>query len=514
MDYLSEVYLGYTPIPISKLIGEGKEGARAVTARGARDSEEAQQSDLLQAGTGASQKESRKLADGTSAPLNMVDVPVEKVAEYSAEDADVTWQLRAAIEPLLKAKGQERVFFEIEAPLISVLVDMEREGIKVDASALADFSAQLGKEIEFLEKIIWRQAGVEFNLNSPRQLGQILFDTLKISDAPKKTKTGQYSTDEQTLTALAADHEIVQRLLEHRAASKLKSTYADALPTAIWPATGRVHTTFNQVMTATGRLNSQDPNLQNIPIRTERGQEIRKAFVPRGKGYRLLSADYSQIELRIIAALGREAGLLEAFKTGADVHTATAARVFGVFPDTVTPEMRRKAKMVNYGIAYGISAFGLSQRLGIQRKEAGAIIDEYFKQSPGIRKYMDDTIIFARQHGYVETVTGRRRYLRDIRSANNTVRGAAERNAINAPIQGSAADMIKIAMINIHREIERRRLKTRMILQVHDELVFDLYDPEESEMRSLVAEKMTTAIPLDVPMVVEIGVGENWLAAH
>ncbi|HVV72224.1 MAG TPA: DNA polymerase, partial [Verrucomicrobiae bacterium] len=291
-------------------------------------------------------------------------------------------------------------------------------------------------------------------------------------------------------------------------------TYADTLPTVIWPKTQRIHTTYNQVVTATGRLNSQDPNLQNIPIRTERGQEIRKSFMPRNPEYRLLSADYSQIELRIIAALSREPGLLEAFRTGADVHTATASRVYGVFPDMVTPEMRRKAKMVNYGIAYGISAFGLSQRLGIPRKEAAEIIDQYFKQFSGIRRYMDETIEFARKNGYVETVTGRRRYLRDIRSQNNTIRSAAERNAINAPIQGTAADMIKVAMVRIHQELMERDLKTRMLLQVHDELVFDLFRPEENTVRVLVQDKMANAIPLEVPIVVEIGVGENWLEAH
>ena len=406
------------------------------------------------------------------------------------------------------------MFYDIESPLIPVLVDMEYEGIKVDAAVLAEFAAQLAKEIDLQEKTIGRLAGTTFNLNSPRQLGQILFDILKICEAPKKTKTGQYATDEQTLAALAPDHEIVQRLLDYRAVSKLKSTYADALPAAIWPRTNRVHTTFNQVVTTTGRLNSQNPNLQNIPIRTERGQEIRKAFVPRGSGYLLLSADYSQIELRVIAALSREPGLLEAFRTGVDVHTATAAKVYGLPPDLVTPEMRRKAKMVNYGIAYGISAFGLAQRLGIPRKEAGDIIDQYFKQFPGIRRYMDDTIAFARKHGYVETVTGRRRYIRDIKSFNNTVRGAAERNAINAPIQGTAADMIKLAMIRIQGELARRQLKTRMLLQVHDELVFDLYEPEEKEVRPLVEEQMKTAIRLDVPIEVEIGVGENWLEAH
>ncbi|HPC59538.1 MAG TPA: DNA polymerase I [Verrucomicrobiota bacterium] len=444
----------------------------------------------------------------------MAALPPERRVEYAVEGADLALQLRAVLEPRLGQKGQDRVFQEIEAPLIPVLVSMEFEGIRVDAGALQEFAEQLAKEMDQQEKAIYQLAGTRFNLNSPRQLGQVLFEQLKLSGAPKKTRTGQYATDEQTLVALAADHEIARRLLEYRAAAKLKSTYADALPAAICPRTGRIHTTFNQVMTATGRLSSQDPNLQNIPIRTERGQEIRKAFVPRDEHHRLMSADYSQIELRIIAALTREPGLLEAFRTGADVHTATAARVFGVFPDMVTPEMRRKAKMVNYGIAYGISAFGLAQRLGIPRKEATDIIEQYFAHFAGIRKYMDDTIAFARRHGYVETLLGRRRYIRDINSSNNTVRSAAERNAINAPIQGTAADLIKLAMVLIHRDLESGGLKTRMVLQVHDELVFDLYEPEETEVRALVRERMTHAIPLDVPLVVEIGVGENWLAAH
>lgn len=451
------------------------------------------------------------LADGAKSPA---EVPLERIADYAVERADLAGQLRPILEAQLKEKGQERVFYEVELPLLPVLVDMEFEGIKVDAEALAEFGRQLAKQIDELEKTICLMAGTTFNLNSPRQLGQILFDVLKICEAPKKTKTGQYATDEQTLAALAPDHEIVQRLLEHRVASKLKSTYADALPAAIWPKTGRIHTTYNQVMTATGRLNSQDPNLQNIPIRSERGQEIRKAFVPRSGEYRLLSADYSQIELRIIAALSQEAGLLEAFRAGVDVHTATAAKVYNVFLEMVTPEMRRKAKMVNYGIAYGISAFGLAQRLGIPRKEGAAIIEQYFRQFPGIRRYMDETMAFAREHGYVKTVTGRRRYIRDIRSSNNTLRSAAERNAINAPIQGSAADLIKIAMIQIHAELRHRNLRTRMLLQVHDELVFEVFEPEETEICDLVADKMKTAIPLDVPMVVEIGLGENWLEAH
>jgi len=473
MDYLSEVYLGYTPVPISKLIGEKK-----------------------------------------SAQLSMADVPLAQIAEYAAEDADVTWQLRAALEPLLAGRGQERVFYDIEAPLLPVLVDMEFEGMRLDAAALAEFSEVLAKEIAAHEAAVYELAGTKFNLNSPRQLGQILFEVLKIAEKPKKTKTGQYVTDEQTLAELAGVHPVVQRLLDYRTATKLKSTYADALPEAISPVTGRVHTTYQQVATSTGRLNSQNPNLQNIPIRTERGQEIRKAFVPRGKDFTLLSADYSQIELRIIAALSREPAMLEAFASGLDIHAATAARVFGVALDAVTPEQRRKAKMVNFGIIYGISAFGLAQRLGIPRGEAAEIITQYFAQFPGVRGYLDTTIAFARQHGYVETVTGRRRYLRDIKSANGTIRAAAERNAINAPIQGTAADMIKLAMIAIHRELAARQLKTRMLLQVHDELVFDLYRPQEKEVRELVAEKMKTAIKLDAPVDVEIGTGDNWLAAH
>lgn len=452
--------------------------------------------------------------EGKEEQLSLGDVASEKIATRAMEAADVALQLRGALEPLLKEKAQERVFYEIESPLIPVLVDMEFAGIRVDSAALADFAAQLSREMEQLQKSICEAAGREFNLNSPRQLGEILFEVMKICEAPKKTKTGQYATDEQTLLALAPDHDVVRRLLDYRAASKLKSTYADALPVAIWPATKRIHTTYNQVATATGRLNSQNPNLQNIPIRSERGQEIRKAFVPRDEKHRLLSADYSQIELRIIAGLSREAGLLEAFKTGVDVHTATAAKVYGVPLDAVTAEMRSKAKMVNYGIAYGISAFGLAQRLGIPRREGAEIIDQYFKQFSGIRKYMDDTIEFARKNGYVETVTGRRRYIRDIRSSNATVRGGAERNAINAPIQGTAADMIKIAMVNIHAELEKRKLKTKMLLQVHDELVFDLVKSEEKEVLPLVEEKMKTAIALDVPIEVEMGVGKTWLEAH
>jgi DNA polymerase-1 len=435
-------------------------------------------------------------------------------SDPTAEEADLVLQLRAVLEPLLRERKQEQVFYEIETPLIPVLVAMEHAGVALDTGALGEFASSLAREMDRLEKRICEMAKREFNLNSSRQLGEILFEQLKICEKPKKTKTGLYATDEQTLTALAGDHEIVRLLLEYRGAAKLKSTYADALPAAVFPCTGRVHTTYHQTQTATGRLNSQNPNLQNIPIRSEQGQEIRKAFVAGSKDTLLLSADYSQIELRIIAALSREAGLLEAFRTGADVHTATAAKVFGVALKDVTAEMRRKAKMVNYGIAYGISPFGLAQRLAISRAEAAEIINSYFNQFSGIREYIDQTIAFARQHGYVQTVTGRRRYLRDIRSANQSVRAGAERNAINMPIQGTAADMIKIAMIRIDRELRERELKTRMLLQVHDELVFELHQTEEPAVRTLVSELMTGAIRLDVPIEIELGVGTNWLAAH
>ncbi len=473
MDYLAEVILGYRPISIESLIGEKKKDQ-----------------------------------------LTLRDVSREKVAEYAAEDADVTWQLRARLEPLLRKKGQERVFYDIENPLLPVLADMEFEGVRVDLASLEEASVVLSKEIASAEADIFRMAGESFNLNSPKRLGEILFDVLKIAEKPKKTKTGQYATNEQTLIALASRHEIVARVLAHRVATKLKSTYVDALPGTVWSKTGNIHTTYSQAVTATGRLQSQSPNLQNIPIRTEQGREIRKAFVPRDEQHLLLSADYSQIELRVIASLSGDKGMIEAFAQNLDIHAATAAKVFGVGLSEVTAEMRRKAKMVNFGIAYGISAFGLSQRLGISRSEAADIIEAYFKQYSGIRRYMRDTIHFAREHGYVETVTGRRRYLRDIKSGNATVRGAAERNAINAPIQGTAADMIKIAMVNVHAALFEKAMKTRMLLQVHDELVFDLWKPEEEMVRQLIVSHMKNAILLAVPIEVEIGVGKNWLEAH
>ena len=471
LDFLAEAFLGYSPIPAGRIFGEDASGQKS-----------------------------------------MLELAGPDLSESASEKVDLALQLRGALEPLLKTKQQEKVFYDIEAPLLPVLVDMEYEGIKLDSAALAEFAALLSREMGESERALCQMAKREFNVNSPRQLGEILFDVLKICEKPKKTKTGQYATDEQTLMALAPEHEIVRKLLEYRTMSKLKSTYADTLPGTIFPRTGRIHTTYQQTATATGRLVSYNPNLQNIPIRTEKGQEIRKAFVPRDANYVLLSADYSQIELRIIAELSQEPGLLEAFATNVDIHTATAAKVFAVALDAVTAEMRRKAKMVNYGIAYGISAFGLAQRLGIPRKEGGEIIDQYFRQFPGIRHYMDSTIEFARKNGFVETVTGRRRYIRDIREKNFTVRGAAERNAINAPIQGSAADMIKMAMIRIQNELRER--KTRMLLQVHDELVFDLHRVESDTVMPMVEHCMKTAIPMKVPIVVEMGTAENWLGAH
>jgi DNA polymerase-1 len=435
-------------------------------------------------------------------------------ADKACEEADLALQLQSVLEPKLKEKQQEKVFYEIEAALIPALVEMEYEGIRVDASTLETFGKELARQILDSEKEIYALAGGEFNLNSPKQLGEVLFDRLKLLENAKKTKGGQYATNEQVLQELAGSHPIVQKILDYRSATKLKSTYVDTLPTAIWLRSGRIHTSFRQASTSTGRLASDNPNLQNIPIRTEQGREIRKAFVPRDENHLLLSADYSQIELRIIAALANEKALIEAFAQNLDIHTATAARVFGVLLPLVTADMRRKAKMVNYGLAYGMSAFGLAQRLAIPRREAAEIIDHYFTQFPGVRRYMSDTIDFTREHGYAETVTGRRRYIRDIRSSNMTVRSAAERNAINAPIQGTAADMIKIAMSRIHREICRQKLRSRMLLQVHDELVFDVYKPEEAIIRKLVEENMRTAITLAVPIVVDIGVGNNWLEAH
>ncbi len=455
LDYLAERYLGYSPIAIESLIGE----------------------------KGAAQRP-------------MAAVALERLAEYAAEDADVAWQLYQRLRPKLSEAGQESVYFDVEEPLVRVLVEMEYEGIRLDSEALRQLSAQLGEQMQALERRIYDLAGTVFNLNSSKQLGEVLFERLRLLEKPKKTKTGQYATGEPVLAGLAARHLIVRKILDYRAAAKLKSTYTDALPAAIFASSGRVHTVFHQAATATGRLNSQHPNLQNIPIRTALGQEIRRTFVPRGEDYLLMSADYSQIELRIIAALSGDAGMQAAFRNGEDIHAATAAKVFGVFPEAVTAEMRRQAKMVNFGVAYGISAFGLAQRLGIPQRKAAVIIGQFFESFPGVKSYIDRTLEFARERGYVQTVSGRRRYLRDIHSANATARRAAERNAINSPIQGTAADLIKMAMAQIGRAIEERGLKTRLLLQVHDELLFDLWLEEEKEAKTLVAEAMENALPL------------------
>ncbi|MGV3772521.1 MAG: DNA polymerase I [Verrucomicrobiales bacterium] len=506
LNYVAEAFLGYTP---GGKKTAGKEMPNLNTENTEDEAEPAP--DVTQ---GELVLESKKHAAPTP-KLGGNDPAAElPISDATIERADLALQLRKKLEPMLQEKCQERVFYQIEAELIPALVEMEFQGINVDAEALSLFSADLARQMTDCEQNIFKAAGRQFNLNSPKQLGEILFDVMKIAEKPKKTKTGQYATNEQTLLDLATEHEIVQRILDYRGVSKLKSTYADALPVAIWPKSGRIHTTFNQAITSTGRLQSQDPNLQNIPIRSEQGREIRKAFVPRDKDHLLLAADYSQIELRIIASLSKEKAMIEAFAKDLDIHTATAARVYGVDLELVSSEMRRRAKMVNYGIAYGISAFGLAQRLRIPRKEAADIIDQYFAQYPGIRQYMQDTVEFARQHGYVETITGRRRYIRDIHSRNGTVRAGAERNAINAPIQGTAADMIKIAMAGIHNEFAKRNLRTRLLLQVHDELICDLYRPEKEEVVAIVEDKMRNAIKLDVPIVVDVGIGENWLKAH
>lgn len=473
MDFLSGVYLNYEPISIETLIG--KKGKNQ---------------------------------------LSMRDVEVEKIKEYAVEDTDITYQLKHKLAPQLKACEAEKLLFELEQPLVPVLADMEQEGVKINKQFLNDYSVELAAEITQLEKRIIELAGVDFNIASPKQLGEVLFDHLKLDPKAKKTKTGQYQTGEDVLQTLN-EHEIVRCILEVRQLQKLKSTYVDALPELINETTGRLHTSFNQAVAATGRLSSNNPNLQNIPIRTEKGREVRKAFIARNEEYVLLSADYSQIELRIIASMANEEAMIDAFRQGIDIHTATAARVYGIDVKEVTPEQRRNAKAVNFGIIYGQSAFGLSQSLGIPRKEAATIIDEYWKQYPNIKNYMNITINAAKEHGYVQTLMGRRRYLRDINSANFTVRGFAERNAINAPIQGSAADLIKLAMINIHNRMQKEsNLKSKMILQVHDELLFDVYKPEVEYMKQLVKEEMEKAMPLQVPVIVETGIGDNWLEAH
>lgn len=473
MDVLAETYLNYTPISITDLIG--KKGKNQ---------------------------------------LSMRDVPLEKQTEYAVEDADVTLQLKEHFEKELGEANTQKLFDEIEIPLLRVLASMELEGINLDEKFLNSLSVDLDNDIKSLEKKIYDIAGEEFNIASPKQLGDILFDKLKLVDKPKKTKTGQYATSEDILSYLAKDHEIIKHILDYRGFAKLKSTYVDALPTQVEPSTGRVHTDYMQTVAATGRLSSNNPNLQNIPIRTERGRQVRKAFIPRNKEYTLLAADYSQIELRIIAALSQEETMIEAFKNGEDIHASTASKVFNVPLDEVTREQRGNAKTVNFGIIYGVSAFGLSNQTDLNRTEAKELIDTYYATYPKLRNFISEQVDFARDNGYVQTVLGRRRYLKDINSRNAVVRGAAERNAVNAPIQGSAADIIKIAMIHIHNKLNDGNYKTKMLLQVHDELVFDVYKPELEAIKKLVKTEMESAYKLEVPLDVDLDIGDNWLEAH
>lgn len=446
--------------------------------------------------------------------LNMRQVNLEAIKEYAAEDADLTYQLKAILASKLEEKEAVDLFFNIEMPLVPVLTKMEQTGVKIDKDALAEFSKQLAIELREIEKEIYLLADMHFNIASPKQLGEVLFDKLKIVENAKLTKTKQYQTGEDVLVKLHHKHPIIDLILDFRTLTKLKSTYVDSLPLLINSITHRVHTSFNQAVTATGRLSSTNPNLQNIPIRTERGKEIRKAFVPRDNNHVLVSADYSQIELRIIAALSKDENMIEAFRNNIDIHTATAAKVFNVPLEEVTKEMRRNAKAVNFGIIYGISAFGLSEQTGASRKQASEWISEYFNQYAGIKNYMDSQVVFAQEHGYVETIFKRRRYLPDINSGNAIVRGFAERNAINAPIQGSAADLIKLAMININREFEKAQLISKMTIQVHDELVFDVLKTELDTVKKIVHEQMVHAVDLSVPLEVEINWGNNWLEAH
>ncbi|WP_018476202.1 DNA polymerase I [Pontibacter roseus] len=475
MDVLAETYLNYSPVPITALIGP--KGKNQIT---------------------------------------MADLTPEQVKDYACEDADITLRLKHYFEPLLQEQGLMKLFQEVENPLVPVLADIEKEGISIDANALADISMQLELEVKGIETRIFEIAGTEFNIGSPKQLGEVLFDRMELHGKSKikKTKTGQYATGEEILSKLSGEHEIVRLILEHRELTKLKSTYVDALPQLVCELDNRVHTSFNQAVTATGRLSSTNPNLQNIPIRTERGREIRKAFVPRNSSHLIISADYSQIELRIMADFSGDPTMKEAFRNGLDIHASTASKVFRVPLDQVDSEMRRKAKTINFGIIYGISAFGLSERLAIPRREAVDIIEAYFQEFPAVKEYMDSAVEKARELEYAETLLGRRRYLRDINSRNATIRGFAERNAINAPIQGTAADIIKIAMINIHEYLRHEKLNTRMILQVHDELLFDTPKEEVEIVTPKIVELMTNALPLSVPMEVGLGVGKNWLEAH
>lgn len=473
MDLLAETYLNYQPISIETLIGK-----KGKTQRSMRE----------------------------------VDTALQ--TEYAVEDADITLQLKKHFEPELTRYNARKLFEEIEMPLLQVLADMEIAGIKVDVPFLKSLSKELTKDSRKLEQQIYEQAGEEFNLASPKQLGPILFNKLKLVSQPKKTKTGQYATSEDVLATLAKDHKIIADILEWRQLQKLQSTYIEALPAEINPRTGRVHTIYSQAVASTGRLSSNDPNLQNIPIRTLRGREVRKAFVAASPEYVLLSADYSQIELRIIAALSGEENMIRAFREGEDIHVSTASKVFNVPLEEVTREQRSNAKTVNFGIIYGVSAFGLSNQTTLSRSEAKALIDAYYATYPQLRAYINRQIQLAQQQGYVETILGRRRYLPDIHSRNQVVRGGAERNAVNAPIQGSAADIIKIAMIRIHQKLKEARFKTKMLLQVHDELVFEVFKPEMERLKPLIKTEMEQAYTLTVPLEVDINTGDNWLEAH
>jgi DNA polymerase I len=473
MDVLAETYLNYQPVSITELIG--KKGKNQ---------------------------------------LSMRDISIKEQTEYAVEDADVTLQLKNHFTKELETGNVTKLFNNVELPLVSVLTSMEIEGININTDFLKELSIALTDDINRLEKAIYSQAGEEFNIGSPKQLGVVLFENLKLIDKPKKTKTGQYATGEDVLSYLAKDHQIIRDILEYRQYNKLKSTYVDALPNEINPKTRRIHTEYAQAVAATGRLSSNNPNLQNIPIRTERGREVRKAFIPRSKDYVLLAADYSQIELRIIAALSEEETMMNAFKNGEDIHASTAAKVFNIPINEVTREQRSNAKTVNFGIIYGVSAFGLSNQTNLSRSEAKELIDTYYETYPKLKAYMSSQVDFARENGYVETVLNRRRYLKDINSRNAVVRGAAERNAVNAPIQGSAADIIKLAMINIHKKFEVANFKSKMILQVHDELVFDAHKDELEIIKPIIKHEMEHAFSLKVPLDVEIGLGNNWLEAH
>ena len=494
MDRLAESYLHYTPIKFADIASPNQ----APATNAASD-------DLF--AYAAAQPINKK-------DLSVANIPLETLAEYATEDADVTWQLATILRDELLQSGQATVFHNIESPLLPVLVRMENHGIALDTSALLEIGAELQIAIDDLTKSIQSHAGSTFNLNSPKQLGAILFKQLNLADKAKKTTTGQFKTDEATLSALEGSHPIIGEILQYREASKLKSTYVDSLPTHIQKKTNRIHTSFHQLLAATGRLASSDPNIQNIPVRSALGKKIRKAFIP-AAGCTLLSCDYSQIELRIMAALSGDQGMIDAFRNNLDIHTATAAKVYKVSLEEVTKDMRSTAKMVNFGIIYGISAFGLSQRLGIPRGEAASIIETYFIEYPGIKTFMDATIAKTREQGFIETLSGRRRYLPDIHSANQNIRGNAERAAINTPIQGTAADMIKLAMIGVDELLETS-YKSKLLLQVHDELVFDLVLAEEAELVPKILTIMQTALPLpyDVPILVESGTGPNWLAAH